>query len=276
MDRRVIAAMRMMERGMGENLPIEELASAAGLSLHHFHRLFEAETGEPPASFLRRIRMDAAALRLQWADESTETIAHALGFHSRSAFIRAFERRVGVSPGKYRKNSRGGVEVPPVVQGRQASLREVDSFSLLAKRYVGDPFRVGEYWQDFFACLPADITVPGKGLYVGLLHDDFRVTDPDKVRYDCAITVAAAHSDDDGLLASHGLHLIRTQAGRYATVEHEGHYSDVAATYDFVCIECVIARGFVPGSNPAMELHTVPRHQQCAEELKFTILFPVE
>lgn len=47
MDRRVIAAMRSMERGMGEDLPIEELAAAAGLSLHHFHRLFAEETGEP-------------------------------------------------------------------------------------------------------------------------------------------------------------------------------------------------------------------------------------
>lgn len=105
-DWRILKAMRLMERGMGGNLRVEQVAERLGLSVYHFHRLFLTEVGEPPASFLRRIRMDAAALRLKWADEPAETIAQALGFSSRPAFIRAFTQRFGVSPARYRAQQR--------------------------------------------------------------------------------------------------------------------------------------------------------------------------
>ena len=93
MDSRVLRAIRTMEREIGEALSTEVLADEAGLSVHHFHRLFTDELGEPPATFLRRIRMDAAALRLQWSNEPASVIASALGFQSRPAFIRALAAR---------------------------------------------------------------------------------------------------------------------------------------------------------------------------------------
>lgn len=276
MDRRVLEAMRLMERRMGDELPVEQVAATLGLSLHHFHRQFVEGTGEPPAAFLRRIRMDAAALRLKWADEPTEALAQALGFRSRPAFVRAFTRQFGVPPARYRKEYRAAAELTGSVGGRPVTLREVDSFRLLAKRYVGDISRMRTYWRDLHACLPADMARPGSVLHIGLLHDDPRVTDPCKVRYDCCITVDASVQDRDGLLAARGLHLLESEPGRYAMIRHRGAVEAIPATYDAACHSWVIPNGYVPGHNPAIEIHTVPRHLQDPLNLDFTILFPIE
>lgn len=262
---------------MGECLVIEDLAKRVGLSPYHFHRLFTAEMGEPPATFLRRIRMDAAALRLRWADEPTDAIAHALGFHSRPAFIRAFERQFGVPPARFRKAYREGARQDFGIGGsRRVTLREIESFHLLVKRYTGNIFRLGEYWQDFAASLPEDITLPGKALFIGRLHDDFRITDPDKVRYDCGITVSAIHEDSDGSLARRHLYLERTHEGRYAAIQHRGHFETVPGTYDLLCHNWLIPNGKIPSPEPALEVHMLPRHLQDKENLEFMVLFPIE
>ena len=106
MDIRILTAVRLMERNIGEDVQVDALAAEAVLSFHHFHRLFVSEMGEPPAGYLRRIRMDEAAFRLKWADETAGEIAHALGFLSRPAFIRAFERQFGLAPTAYRSGFR--------------------------------------------------------------------------------------------------------------------------------------------------------------------------
>lgn len=276
MDPRILKAMRLMERGMDENLHIEQLAALCGLSLHHFHRLFVAEVGEPPAVFLRRIRMDTAALRMKWTSETDETLAHAFGFSSRPAFTRAFQRQFGMSPARYRKENRINVNSSRNVGGHQLSMRELDSFHLLVKRYIGNIFRMRQYWTDFMSSIPDDIAQPGKALLFGLLYDDFRITDPDKVRYDCGITVSPNLRDEDGSLARRNLHLFRTMPGRYVTMRHRGHFSTVETTYDLICHGWIVPNGHLPSHNPALELYTVPRNLQDGTDLDFTVLFPVE
>src|SRR5690625_3554429 len=106
MEARVFQAIRLMERHLDSPLAIEQVAEELGMSTHHFHRLFVRATGEPPASFLRRIRLDAAALRLKWGNEPAADISVSVGYDDRPAFIRAFKRQFGVTPALYRKNYR--------------------------------------------------------------------------------------------------------------------------------------------------------------------------
>lgn len=276
MESRIERAVRLMERHIGEDIRIDSLAAEVGLSLHHFHRLFVSETGEAPAAFLRRIRMDEAAFRLKWANETAGELAHALGFRSRPAFIRAFERRFGMPPAQYRKSYRDTAVAKGTLNGTPVSLREQDSLRLLVRRYVGDVFRIRDYWIDFISHLPAAVTAGSGRLYIGQLHDDFRVTDPDKVRYDCGITLSGRHLDLDGDLHSRGLQIVDTAAGCYASIQHQGHHMEIPATYDLLCNRWIIPNGRTPAATPALELHAVPRHLQSPEALDFTIMVPVE
>ena len=277
MDPRLSKAIHVMERRMGEPLEIDEIATLLGLSIHHFHRLFVAEMGEAPAAYLRRIRMDEAAHRLRWSDETTAALAQALGFESRPGFIRAFERQFGVPPMQYRQLHRANVAANANVKGADVTLRDIEPFYILARRYVGDIFQLRAYWSDFVARLPEDVWKQSERLYVGRIHDDYRVTEAGKVRYDCGIAVAKDLAEENTSAAhEHGLSLLKTRSGRYATIRHRGHYAQVPDTYDLLCNGWIAPSGNVPALHPALELYTIPRHRQSAEKLDFMILFPVE
>ena len=80
MDERIVRAMRMIESGMAGGVDFSLVADTSDLSTSHFHQIFLEETGFTPGAYLRRIRLDAAALRLRWTTESVGKIALGLGY----------------------------------------------------------------------------------------------------------------------------------------------------------------------------------------------------
>lgn len=89
---------------------IEQLAREVCLSRAAFTRRFTSLVGEPPLSYLTRWRMDLAAHRLRFTDESVGAIAHRVGYTSEFAFSRAFSRERGQPPGRYRGERRAESE----------------------------------------------------------------------------------------------------------------------------------------------------------------------
>jgi transcriptional regulator GlxA family with amidase domain len=79
------------------------LAGRSHLSVRHFQRLFVEQTGETPAVFVERIRIDAARQLLETTSSTIAATSTASGFSSTETFRRAFVRRVGVTPDEYRK-----------------------------------------------------------------------------------------------------------------------------------------------------------------------------
>lgn len=77
-------------------------ALAAGYSRSHWSRLFASMIGEPPAAFLRRIRMERACSLLSTTDMSVQEIGLDSGYDDPSAFGRAFRRVIGRSPLDFR------------------------------------------------------------------------------------------------------------------------------------------------------------------------------
>lgn len=75
-------------------------ADAAGMARRSFARRFLAETGLSFGAWRRRLRMLGAIERLA-AGESVTTVALDAGYDSVSAFIHAFRRTMGVTPGAY-------------------------------------------------------------------------------------------------------------------------------------------------------------------------------
>lgn len=91
----------------GRRVSVESLASRAGLSTRQFSRRFRAAFGTPPATYIKRLRLDAGRTLLGQGISIAQA-AHATGFGSSDGFRRAFESRFGVSPGEYRKRFRHG------------------------------------------------------------------------------------------------------------------------------------------------------------------------
>ncbi len=79
------------------------LARAAGIEPTLLARGFRAATGQSVGSYARNVRLDWAAARLTRTADPLARIACEAGFADQSHFTRAFSRRFGIAPGRYRR-----------------------------------------------------------------------------------------------------------------------------------------------------------------------------
>lgn len=100
-DRRALAVADRLRAAPADVAPLAELARDAGASLRTLQRLFPAETGLSLEAWRQKARLIHAAARLS-AGQAVTTTALDCGYDSVSAFITAFKRQFGVTPGRYR------------------------------------------------------------------------------------------------------------------------------------------------------------------------------
>jgi AraC-like DNA-binding protein len=79
---------------------LAEVAYAAAASPRTLERLFRSETGLPFGVWRQRARLLRALQRLA-EGEPVAAAANAVGYESTSAFVAAFRRALGTTPGKY-------------------------------------------------------------------------------------------------------------------------------------------------------------------------------
>lgn len=96
---RVNLAIDWIVSDLSRPLRLNELAEIAGLSPFHFHRVFQAMTGELPAEFVKRLRLEKALrIMAHGKRQSLTRVALECGFSSSSDFSRCFKQRYGSSP----------------------------------------------------------------------------------------------------------------------------------------------------------------------------------
>ncbi|MDM0104097.1 AraC family transcriptional regulator [Variovorax sp. J22R24] len=91
---------------LAEPLDLARLAEVANFSAWHFHRVFQAMTGETLADRVRRRRLEVAAGRLLFVPpEPVLAIALDVGFGSAAVFTRSFSAHFGVTPTAWRRGA---------------------------------------------------------------------------------------------------------------------------------------------------------------------------
>lgn len=84
-------------------LRIPDMAARAGMSPRNFTRLFSAELGVTPASYLESARCERARTLLLDSDLPMKTVAFRCGFTSDEHLRKAFLRRFSLTPRDYRE-----------------------------------------------------------------------------------------------------------------------------------------------------------------------------
>jgi AraC-like DNA-binding protein len=82
---------------------VDEIAREIGSSRSVLAERFKALLGRPPIDYLANWRIQLAAERLRLGHESIGSIAASVGYESEAAFIRAFKRVAGTTPGSWRE-----------------------------------------------------------------------------------------------------------------------------------------------------------------------------
>ena len=97
-------ARRYAEAHLNRALTVDDLAHEAGLSRHHFSRLFARHNGLAPAAWLIEQRVKEAARLLRGTKLPLKAIATQCGFPNPNYLGRVFRRHTGIPPAAYRRS----------------------------------------------------------------------------------------------------------------------------------------------------------------------------
>jgi AraC family transcriptional regulator of adaptative response/methylated-DNA-[protein]-cysteine methyltransferase len=102
----VVRACRDVERGHADPPSLDNLASGAGLSRFHFHRLFKKVTRITPHAYLASTRARRVRAELLRATTVADAIYEA-GFNSNGRFYEAAPDILGMTPTSFRTGGKG-------------------------------------------------------------------------------------------------------------------------------------------------------------------------
>lgn len=102
-DFRVRRSLRLMQDCVADDVDMEGIARAVGLSRPHFFKLFKQQMGVTPNIYLNTLRAEQAIDDLLSTRKTVTDIAHDLGFSSQASFTRFFSSNVGIAPSEYRR-----------------------------------------------------------------------------------------------------------------------------------------------------------------------------
>jgi AraC-like DNA-binding protein len=102
-DPSVGAALTLLRSQPDAPWTVADLARKVDMSRTAFAARFSELVGEPPMSYLARVRLGQAAGYLSVTDKTVRQIAHMVGYENESSLSKAFRRAFGRAPGEYRR-----------------------------------------------------------------------------------------------------------------------------------------------------------------------------
>ncbi|MCC5793529.1 MAG: helix-turn-helix domain-containing protein [Chromatiales bacterium] len=87
--------------------PVTRMIELSGLPERSFKRRFKQATGMTPMDYIHTLRLEEAKQMLEAGDAPVERIALEVGYEDAGFFRRLFQRRVGMTPTRYRRRFRG-------------------------------------------------------------------------------------------------------------------------------------------------------------------------
>lgn len=97
---RIRKAIRWLRENFREPVPVEQLASVAGMAPTTFHRHFKAFTSLSPLQYQKRLRLYEAQQFLLRGEGDVNSAAYAVGYQSPQQFNRDYKSLFGTPPGK--------------------------------------------------------------------------------------------------------------------------------------------------------------------------------
>lgn len=97
---RVARAVAVLRAEFTRPLPVDRLASMAGMSVSSFHQHFRAVTSLSPLQFQKQLRLIEARRLMMAEGMSASSAAFAVGYESVSHFTREYARMFGLPPVK--------------------------------------------------------------------------------------------------------------------------------------------------------------------------------
>jgi AraC family transcriptional regulator len=289
-ERRMLRVLVFIQQNLDRELPLEELAAVAHFSPYHFHRVFRGMVGETLQAHIRRIRLERAAQRLLYTRDSVTTIAFESGYTTHEAFTRAFRSMTGRAPSTFRRERVPNSDLPAPSHVHYAgddrltsftsvetggpimdvTIKTIEPMRVAFMRHIGPYSECGKTWDKFLPRLGSAGLLGPAASIIGICHDDPEVTPPEKVRYDCCVTVDDQYTPDGGI----GVQII--DGGDYAVTTHHGPYTTIGDTYSKLCGQWIPRNNRRFRAAPCFEIYLNDPESTEPDELLTDIYAPLE
>ena len=94
-----------INNNIAEIKTIEQIATFANISQSYLSAIFKQSTGLSIMQYVNSIRINFAAKRLVYTNDSISQISADCGFDSPNYFCNTFKKSEGVTPSQFRKNN---------------------------------------------------------------------------------------------------------------------------------------------------------------------------
>jgi AraC-like DNA-binding protein len=116
---RIARAIRLIHQAYRDDLGVDRLAQAAGMSMPSFHAHFRRVTQTSPLQYLKSTRLHQARLLMVRAGMTAAAASWEVGYASPTQFSREFKRLFGRSPAEEAKRMKAAFAVPPPHDGAE-------------------------------------------------------------------------------------------------------------------------------------------------------------
>lgn len=292
---RMNRVLRHIESNLDSPPGLDELGAIACFSPYHFHRIFTAMVGESVAAYVRRLKLQRAAMSLSYGTDRTVTsVALDAGYDSMDAFTRAFRSLFGVPPSVYRRTGgslasarqRNPEALIFYTHHTETSLMDVQIKTFppvltAALRYVGPYNDCGPAWEKLCAAMAAAGVMGEKTTAYSICHDDPDITPAEKCRMEICVSlpegVTAESPAVKGLLRNGEIYLQTLGGdGDYAAILIRGPYSLLHPAYRSFFGEWLPRSGRELAGAPGFEAYYNCPGVTAPEDLLTEIFIPLQ
>lgn len=276
---RIDRVVGLINQKLEANPSLDDLATAAGISPYHFHRVYRAITGETPAGTLRRLRIAKGLILLSQSSRPITDIAFEIGYDSSQAFAKALREVTGYSASELRDQPDvlGRVleelsKPPPqdLAQDLQVRLETVEPFRVIATRHEGEHGELFGTYTRLMEWAQQSGQIEGfRGIY-GFPIDDIRMVPAEECRFDAAFDLGPAARPGPGH------HEVAVSGGLYAVARLMGPYEGLEAIYDALYGAWLPESGYRLRDAPMHNHYVTDPEETPPEQWETDVRIPVE
>ena len=273
-EKRLIRVLDYIHDYPAADLSLDAMADLAAMSRFHWHRVFQAMTGQTLAQAVRRIRLHRAACYLVQTDRPVGWIARTCGYDNLRSFGRSFADHYALTPAAFR--ARGTTVLAyDLRHPERTAMFEVEIVTTPPRRMVTMPHR-GPYHEISRAFGQLSAILAARELFghvsgmVAVFHDDISVTTPADLRSHAGFLVDAA------LVMPDGTDELMLAGGRHAVLHFRGPYSGLMAGYTQLYGTWLPTSGAEPRDAPPFEVYLNSPMDAAPEDLLTDICLPLK
>ncbi len=272
-EKRLRRVIRYMHDNPDGDLSLDRLSDVAAMSRFHWHRVFQAMTGETCAQAARRIRLYRAGHMLVQTKLPVSRIAADVGYDNTDSFARAFRDAYGLTPAAFRKAGRpcaspitiqiGDDDMYPVTIRPQNALRLASLTHRGAYTEISDAF--GQLAAVFSS---RGLWAQSRGM-AGVYFDDPSTVAVADLRSAAGIIVGPEFEMPEDLEE------LVLPAGDHAILTLEGPYTGLPNAYQYLYGPWLQESGREPADAPSFEIYLNDPTDTAPADLRTEVCLPL-